>query len=326
MTRRKIKVLRKWAAVWTMSVAASAAAAEPSAPLAEVRIGDVDLFYRIYDAVNGMPSAEALQKGYVDAGSEGVRQFVPHRIISGEALATAVSRHHADYEGARKCLSALPAVKTRLAGAFHKLAAIDPNAVFPPVTILIGRDNSGGTTGRSGVLIGLEVVCRSTWMQLEPTDRLLHIIAHEYGHVQQFAAGQFGEDSNEDEHPGNVLRQSLTEGGAELIAELISGEVSNVHLQRWTNGHEREIEDAFLAQMDSTDLSAWLYNGPGTPEKPGDLGYWVGYRILKSYYRRAHDKRAALATLLALKDPKAILAESGWHPGDLTPRTTTLSK
>jgi uncharacterized protein YjaZ len=70
--------------------------------------------------------------------------------------------------------------------------------------------------------------------------------------------------------------------------------------------------------MDSTDLSPWLYKGHGTPEKPGDLGYWVGYRILKSYYLGAHNKQAALATVLALKDPKAILAESGWHPGDLT--------
>jgi hypothetical protein len=24
----------------------------------------------------------------------------------------------------------------------------------------------------------------------------------------------------------------------------------------------------------------WLNNGPGMPEKPGDLGYWVGYRIV----------------------------------------------
>jgi hypothetical protein len=60
-------------------------------------------------------------------------------------------------------------------------------------------------------------------------------------------------------------------------------------------------------------------HGPGTPptpEKPGDLGYWVGYRIAKAYYLKATDKRLALKTLLELKDPKAILADSGWTPGD----------
>jgi hypothetical protein len=48
---------------------------------------------------------------------------------------------------------------------------------------------------------------------------------------------------------------------------------------------------------------------------PGDLGYWVGYRIAKAYYTRARDKRVAMRTLLDLKDPKQILADSGWRPG-----------
>ena len=52
-----------------------------------------------------------------------------------------------------------------------------------------------------------------------------------------------------------------------------------------------------------------------TPEKPGDLGYWVGYRIAKAYYQRASDKRAALREILEMTDPKALLAKSGWHPG-----------
>lgn len=267
---------------------------------------NVALFYRIYDAAGGRPTGEELQKGYIDAGSEGVRQFIPHRIISGAALAAAIIKHHADYEGARKCLAALPAVKVLLEGALRRLSQLDPDAQFPPVTVLVGRDNSGGTTGKSGVLIGLEVACRTTWDQPDPRDLLYHLIAHEYGHVEQASYG--GQPT--------LLRQALVEGGAELVAELISGEVSNIHLQRWTKGRERQIDHAFLSQMDSKDLSAWLYNGVGTPQKPGDLGYWVGYRIAKAYYQHATDKRAALAAVLALHDPRAILARSGWKPGD----------
>ena len=204
----------------------------------------------------------------------------------------------------------LPAVRSKLAGAFRRLAEIDPKSTFPPVTILIGANNSGGTTGKSGVLIGLEVACRSSWLQPDPTERLYHLIAHEYGHVEQFPEG--GEDKPSD----TVLKQSLVEGGAELVAELISGQVSNVHLQHWTHGRERQIDRRFMAEKDSKDLSSWLYNGVGTPESPGDLGYWVGYRIAKAYYLKAPDKRIAIQNLLQLNDPKAILAESGWTPGD----------
>ena len=70
-----------------------------------------------------------------------------------------------------------------------------------------------------------------------------------------------------------------------------------------------------MSDVDSTDLKPWLYNGAGTPEKPGDLGYWLGYCISKSYYTHARDKRAAIKTLLELKDPQKILAHSGWKLG-----------
>jgi hypothetical protein len=293
----------------TAAIPAAFAAAAP-APQVEVRTSDVELFYRIYDAAAGTPSADVLQGEYLDGGSDGVRQFIEHRIRSADALSQTIAAHRDVYDKARSCAAALPAVRARLAGVFAKLSELDSQGKFPPVIVLIGRNNSGGTTGPSGVLIGLEVACGANWLQPDLTDRLVHLIAHEYGHVQQFPQG--GEDSVQ----RTVLVQSLVEGEAELIAELTSGEASESHLQRWTRGHEREIGEAFLAAADSTDLKPWLYNGVGTPEKPGDLGYWVGYCIAKKYYRLAHDKPTALKTLLELKDPKQILAGSHWKPGD----------
>jgi hypothetical protein len=147
-------------------------------PMAEIRTSDVDLFYSIYDAAGGAPNADALQHGYIDAGSDGVRQFVPNRIKSAEALAKTIASNPAVYNNARACIAALPAVRARLATVFKKMAVIDPDAIFPPVIVLIGRNNSGGTTGKSGVLIGLEVICRSDWLQPSIEDRLVHLIAH----------------------------------------------------------------------------------------------------------------------------------------------------
>ena len=211
----------------------------------------------------------------------------------------------------RSCVRALPAVKEKLAVAFKKLAEVDPEATFPPVTVLVGSNNSGGTTGKAGVLIGLEVACRSYWLQHNVTDRLYHLIAHEYGHVEQYPHG--GE--NPTSH--TVLTESLVEGGAELIAELISGQASDAYLERWAKGRERVYGQQFLAQRDDKDLPRWLYNGPGTAKEPGDLGYLFGYRIAKAYYLKASNKRLALKVLLELKNPHAILAASGWSPGEL---------
>ena len=296
-----------------LAAALATAPAASAAPSADIRTSDVVLFYRLYDAAHGAPSAETLQRDYIDAGSPGVRQFVPQRILSGEALAKKIAADPTLYEHARSCMAVLPTVRTRLKAAFRKLAALDPAATFPPVTILIGRGNSGGTTGKSGVLIGLETICSADWLQPDPTDRLTHLIAHEYVHVQQFPEG------GEDAAPATVLRQSLVEGSAEFIAELTSGQASEAYLQTWTQGQGKEIGEAFLKDQDSTDLKPWLYNGHGTREHPGDLGYWVGYEICRAYYRQARDKGAAIHDILTLDDPKALLAKSGWTPGDHQP-------
>jgi hypothetical protein len=266
---------------------------------------DVARFYRIYDRAKGHPTAEALQKYYIDEGSEGVRQFVPDRIVSGEAMAKEVAKDQALYDHARTCAAVLPQAKARLDASMSKLLELYPEASTPPVTVLIGRNNSGGTTGKSGVLIGLEVVCRPNSPATNPQDNLVHVVAHEYAHVQQ----------PEPNGSPYVLRDSLREGVAELVAELTSGQISNGQLIRWTRGRENEIETAFLADAEKKDISGWLYNGLGTPEKPGDLGYWVGYRIAKAYYLRHRNKHDALGDLLKTRDPHRILRQSGWRPG-----------
>ena len=82
------------------------------------------------------------------------------------------------------------------------------------------------------------------------------------------------------------------------------------------SGRETEIESAFLADIHRPATgSAWVYNGEGTAERPGDLGYWVGYRIAKAYYLGARDKSAALRDILTFADPDRILSASGWRPG-----------
>jgi hypothetical protein len=274
----------------------------------QIRTQDVDLFYKVYDAAAGHPSEAELQHDYIDAGTEGLQQFVKVRDLSGETLAKALAKHPEDYSGARRCVVGLGGVRRRLVIALRKLGELYPEARYPPVTILIGRDNTGGATGANGVLIGLEMICRANWMEPNIEDRLVHLISHEYAHVQQPAAEM--EDPNT-----TVLFSSLLEGGAEFIAELTCGSVSNTHFALWTKGREKEIETAFVADEDKTDKSEWLYNGPGTPEKPGDLGYWVGYRIVKSYYQHAPDKRVALREIIQVHDAKAFLAKSGWYPG-----------
>ena len=194
--------------------------------------------------------------------------------------------------------------------AYHAFQTALPEADLPDTTILVGRGNSGGTAKPSGVLIGLEVVCDPTPGGVPLDVRLTHLVAHELGHTQQ--AGFRGD---------TLLDAALTEGVAEFVGELISGAPLNAGMFAKADRRAPDIERAFAAEMMVTDQKRlrerWIYNGQGTDEWPGDLAYWVGYRIAKSYYARASDKRAAVRAMLKATDAQAFLKASGWTP---TPR------
>lgn len=279
----------------------------PSGP--QIQIDDVALFYRIYDAAGGHPTADQLDRSYLAAGSDGLRRFAALRKVSGQAIAATLAARPQIYADARRCLAVLPAVKRRLTAVLARLVEIYPEAhVAAPVTVVVGRGKPVGMTDAAGVAIGLEAICAADFMEPDLEARFVHTIAHEYGHIQQPRA-------DETDVPGaTVLLASLIEGGADFVGELISGGVGAQHLVAWTRGREAAIEAAFVEDEHKTDLSAWLYNGLGTPEHPGDLGYWVGYRIVKAYYEHAADKHQALRDILEMKDPDAFLARSGWRP------------
>lgn len=272
-----------------------------------IQTADVDRFYAVYDAAGGHPSADQLQHDYLDPGSDGLHTFARLRNITGAGIAATLRKQPAIYAGARRCAAVLPRVRGRLQTAMHRLADLYPEAKFPPVTIAVSRGKPVAVgSPEDGVMIGLEALCGVEYFDANVEDRFVHVISHEYIHVQQSRA------LLDDEHP-TVLEVSLIEGTAEFMGEMISGGVGNPAVAGEAKGRETEIETAFAADEDKTDLSNWVFNG--TLDKPGDLGYWVGYRIVKSYYQHAADKRQAIRDIIGMTDPKAFLARSGWHPG-----------
>jgi hypothetical protein len=286
---------------------ASAATSQAAAPMPMLHTEDVDRFYAIYDAADGHPTAEQLQRDYLDAGSAGLHHLAQLRNVTGERIADALAKRPELYTNAKKCMAVLPRVRPRVEAALRELMRVYPQAHTPPVTIAVGRGKPVGVGSPvSGLQIGLEALCGAEWMNPDVEERFVHVIAHEYAHVQQVAALV-------DKDSPTVLERSLSEGAAEFMAELTSGRTGYTHFPALTQGREKEIETAFAADVDQTDLSRWVDNS--TMEQGNDLGYWVGYRIVKAYYQRAADKRQAVRDILEMSDSKAFLAKSGWRPG-----------
>lgn len=295
-----------------LAVSTAAQAQPPRGP--QILTSDVTRFYELYDTTAGKPTVEQIQQDYLAKATPSLIEFAKLRRVTAQSIADRIAKDPAMYEKAKACMAVLPQVRTRLTASFATFAQVYPDARFPPVAILVGRGKPVGTANRDGLYIGLEALCAADFMNPDLEDRFVHVIAHEYGHVQQPGA-----EFEEGDPSVTVLRVSLLEGVAELIAELTSGSVGNPGLTRWTDGREAEIETAFVRDMDSTDLSKWAYNYRAGSDEPYDMGYWVGYRIAKAYYLRSDDRKAALKQLIELEDPKAILDASGWTPGMTMP-------
>src|SRR5690606_33722826 len=97
------------ATVLPLSAAAQAGASGDSRP--DVRTDDVARFFQVFDAADGTPDAEALQRGYLDSGSDALRELSELRIGSMVRLAKAIVDKPASFEKARTCVGALPVIR-----------------------------------------------------------------------------------------------------------------------------------------------------------------------------------------------------------------------
>lgn len=266
------------------------------------------------------------------------------RQSGAEQLAAAVARRPRFYAGLRRgtlALDSLGDAVDEIRGAYRRLAALYPDAVFPPVYFLVGRLTSGGTTGPSGILLGAEMHGADA---TTPRDELTawqrgavgdargvpHLVAHELMHVEQQAARRqaaVGADARAGAADRRtLLAQVLDEGCADFLADLVTdgaGAARSAGAVTASDGagtrayglaHERELWREFRPVMLRRDVPGWLYEGDAAKGRPADLGYFVGARICRAYYDRAADKRRAVRDILVMADPKAFAEASGYAP------------
>lgn len=275
---------------------------------------DIDNFWRAYDQVQaGAKARKTFHKAYLAKGSPGLKDFLRLRIDTVGDLVRVIEAHPRYYRQLRHSTDRLDTITEHVRRSFHRLRELYPKAVFPDVYFLVGKMTTGGTTSDAGLLIGVEMFGLSdepameefgSWHRqvLRSVDHLPRIVAHELIHYQQ----------NYTQPTKTLLAQSIQEGSADFVAELVVGAHINAHLHEYGDRRERQLWDEFQPRMRGTDYSGWLYDGESAEGRPADLGYYMGYKIAAAYYRQAADKSQALHDILNIDDFDAFLAASGY--------------
>lgn len=282
---------------------------------AKIITSDIQNFWRAYDQAKPDNQVEVFEREYLKRASDGLEDFIKLRITSAEALVKTINKNPRYYASIRESTERVEAMQMKIRACFYALKYLYGEAVFPDVYFLIGRMSSGGTLSKRGLLIGTEMYGRtartledelSGWHKqvLRPIEDVPYIVAHELIHYQQKHGLRL---------KNSLLYQSLNEGSADFIAELISGNTINPHLHAYGNPREKQLWEEFRQEMDKTNFSKWLYNGSDIKDRPADLGYYMGYKIVESYYNRMKDKRQAIKDILEIKDFAQFLKESGYE-------------
>ena len=122
----------------------------------QVISSDIDRFWSTIDNYEGDLS-NALDKEYIKKGTNGLKDFIPKRIISAEALAEHYLDNKEYYNSIRESTLQVEQAKDENINILYEFKEIYPKAKFPNIYYIIGRMNSGGTAKNSGLLIGAEM-------------------------------------------------------------------------------------------------------------------------------------------------------------------------
>ena len=293
----------------------------PADPLtATLHTDDADRFATLFAKTKGNPTAAQLKRDYLDKGSFGIGVFTPGRIVDADNLARAIAANPTRYAQAiRTCLPAAKAATADLRAIYLGLHGALPDVKLPQVYIVFGAGNSGGTAKPGAQVLGLEVLCRMSPTPEKLRQTLRHFFAHETVH-------SFQEDAGMTLARDPLLTAILVEGAADFIAQLVTREEPDAARAAWASPREAELWRQMQADIaltrtltDKDDpeegspqakaYARWIGNYSTPPAGwPPELGYWMGLRIWQRYYAAAPDKHAALRAMLAVRDPRAILA------------------
>lgn len=288
---------------------------------------DIDHFWLAFDSVQTTTiksrQVEIMQSAYIDKGTAGLKEFMQLRSFDAEKLVEVINKYPLFWRSIRNNTLTIPPRIPAIETYLKKFKKIYPEMRPAKVYFTISAVRAAGVTQDSVILIASEIAMgdQHTVVSEFPDKRLANffkpkaivdiipIVIHEYVHVQQKTEGK------------TLLGQCIYEGACDFITELVLNKQLNQSYLIYGRKNEQQLKEEFKKEMYGEDFSNWLYNGT-TTKTMGDLGYFMGYTICKSYYQHAKDKQAAIKEIIGLNyaDADAVkkfLMESGYYNNSL---------
>lgn len=274
----------------------------------QVITSDISRFYAAFDlAVQNPGKATKIFKSlYFRKGSRGLQDFYKTKIQSKQDFAQFVLNFQDYYQSVREDISDLDDLRFQLDGSFRKFRVLYPEATIPDTYFVIGKFQSNGTISKHGVLIGTEVLAKTSHSDTSNWNKNLLAISMERSHIPVTVAHELVHFNQDQQREGNTLLwKSIREGSAEFIAELLTGETDGNYQE--FEGKEEFIWEQFLLEKDQAIWSSWM---KANESRPALAGYWMGYVICKAYFFQVKDQTQAIHDILKIQNYEEFLEKS----------------
>jgi uncharacterized protein YjaZ len=267
---------------------------------------DLVHFVEAYNEIaTNTDTIQVLQTLYFDRGSVGLTEFVNRHQLTPELLKQAMSADPDRYALIPGFLSNIARVEEEYQSLMQDYDEALPIAIYPPTYLLVGANRGIGQASQVGQLI-------TVTRPVDSIDKLRGIMAHELSHFQQAMAMGGQKYAALYSSPNNMLGLCLREGGAEFLASLVVGDITQSTALDYIEEDEQHLKEQFLLDLETQDKDFWLWASIGQKTYPKLLGYAMGYKICKYYYENALDKRLALDHILKMEDAEAFIVASGY--------------
>lgn len=271
---------------------------------------DIPLFWEAYDKIiktnDTTLQKKYLEELYFNRASIGLDTIRKLRRYSVEDYLRVINKYPKFWESIRENTLSVNNYANDMQKGINNFKELYPDYKPAKVYFEIGAFRTPGTGIEGMLLIGAEMSMTDkktvtsefpkeldyfkNYIKNEPIKDLAFLNVHEYVHTQQNA--YYGYD---------LLSQAVFEGSAEFIAEIAMNQASIQPSIKYGKKNEERVKELFIKEMFSPFIYHWFQNNPEDNEfGVRDLGYFMGYAIVKSYYEKATDKKKAIKDMIEL--------------------------
>tara|TARA_R110002020_G_scaffold444455_3_gene656076 strand:+ start:370 stop:1302 length:933 start_codon:yes stop_codon:yes gene_type:complete len=279
-----------------------------------IETSDIKNFWIAFDSIkNSTEKSKVFTELYLDKASESFKKMIDASgdIRHVENYLESFEKYPKFWKSLRKPTMELEKIESKVFDCYERVKKIYPEFNAGNVCVFVGVRNIQASVWKKDNLIfmGAEL---NLWYEdvdlteFEPEETFAYqnsiqsTIVHETIHLQQKGEGE------------SLLGHSIHEGSADFLAELFLNEPYKSQAYIYGRQNEEKLWLEFSKEMDSTDISKWLYGESGKNDRPSDMGYFMGYMITKSYYEKAKNKDKAIREIIEVTDFNSFLETSGY--------------